>query len=65
MIVFLAGNFPMMQVPEKEREMKKALLERGYDYNRLVSAWYAKGAESVIKICRERQAEDTMDGIVS
>lgn len=53
MIVWLAGNFPMMQTPEKERRMKEALLKRGYDYNRLVSAWYDKGAENVIKICRE------------
>lgn len=50
---YLAGNFPMMVYPALERKMKDELQERGYDYNRLISAWYENGARTVISVCKE------------
>lgn len=55
MKLFLAGNFPLMSKPEEERRMKDYVSERGFDYNRLVSFFYDKGAENVLGIKEEVQ----------
>jgi hypothetical protein len=51
MILYLAGNFPVMNDLEKEREMRRYVLKKGYPtYNRLVSFYHKKGAENVLTL---------------
>ena len=53
MIIFMAGNFPLMLKPEEERKMRDAILEMGRDYNRLLSFYYKQGALNVLEIKEE------------
>lgn len=56
MIIYLAGNFPMMCVPAEERKLKKMVEkhdERGHF--RLVSFFFSKETDNLLKIKREEK----------
>jgi hypothetical protein len=50
MILYLAGNFPQLSHIRKERAFVENLHKAGFDYNRLVSFYYQKEAEVVLRI---------------
>jgi hypothetical protein len=53
MKMYLAGNFPQMANPELEEEMMEKILEEGWQYTRLISFFYEKGAETVLNLKRK------------
>ena len=57
MIIFMAGNFPLMGNIEEERAMKDRVFSYERDYNRLLSFFYPKGACNVLQIKEEVENE--------
>lgn len=55
MKLFLAGNFPLMSDPAKEREMRDYVFDKKAPYNRLASFFYEKGAKNVWSIRKETE----------
>jgi len=53
MKLYLAGNFPVMKDPEKEREFRDAALLLTDSWNRLLSYYYPKDIQTVIDMRRE------------
>ena len=53
----MAGNFPVMNDIEKEREMREFVFKKGYpSYNRLASFYHRKGARNVIEVGKESKS---------
>lgn len=55
MKIYLAGNFPQLSSPPKEKAMMEEILNMGYDYNRLVTFFYPKYMMTVINLVQETQ----------
>jgi hypothetical protein len=53
MIIYMAGNFPLMNNINEERKMKDFVHFLNKDYNRLLSFYYKKGSKNVLKIKQE------------
>jgi hypothetical protein len=53
MKLYLAGNFPVMKDPEKEREFRDEALLLAPTWNRLLSYYYPKDIQTVIDMRRE------------
>ena len=53
MVLYLAGNFPLLNDIDKEREFMKRIVAKGREYNRLVSFYYPVTVKNVLQIKRE------------
>ena len=53
MIIYMAGNFPLMNNIDEERDMKNLVFHLRRDYNRLLSFYYPNGAKNVLGIRKE------------
>ena len=56
MKLYFAGNFPMMKDPEKEKSTRDKILSLYPKYRRLVSFFFKKDAENLIRIKDESQS---------
>jgi len=54
MILYLAGNFPLLNNIKKEREFMDKLLSQGRPYHRLVSFYYPKTCKNVLQLKEEK-----------
>ena len=57
MVIFLSGNFPQLSKIEKERDMAKFCEEKGLGYHRLMTFFYQKDCETILKVGREIKEE--------
>jgi hypothetical protein len=53
MILYLSGNFPQLSDIKKERAMAKRLKSMGIDYHRLLTFYYKKDCETILKVAKE------------
>jgi len=53
MIIYFAGNFPVMKNPELEKQFRDRLLETQSVYPRLISYYYQKDIKNLIDIKKE------------
>lgn len=53
MKLYLAGNFPVMKDPEKEREFREVALGVTDEYKRLLSYYYQDDIQNLINMRRE------------
>ena len=49
-ILYIAGNFPLLNNPKKEKHFKETLISKGRPYHRLVSFYYPKTCKTVLDI---------------
>lgn len=61
MRLFLAGNFPQMSDPEREKFMMNNVLSEYDSYDRLVSFYYEKGARNVIGVVKNADKDECKD----
>ena len=53
MVLYLAGNFPLLNDINKEREFMRSIHNRGKPYHRLVSYFYPRTCQTVLQLKRE------------
>mgnify|MGYP001003138841 CR=1 FL=1 len=53
MILYLAGNFTLLNNVNREREFKKSIEKRGKEYHRLVTFFYPKNVDTILQIAKE------------
>jgi len=53
MVLFLAGNFPLLNDLDKERDFMNKIHAQGKGYHRLVSFYYPKTVETVLTLKKE------------
>ena len=56
-ILYIAGNFPLLNNPKREKHFKETLISKRRPYHRLVSFYYPKTCNTVIAI-KEGKAID-------
>ncbi len=49
-ILYIAGNFPLLNNPKREKHFKEVLISKGRPYHRLVSFYYPKTCKTVLDI---------------
>ena len=57
MILYFAGNFPLMKSPKDEKALMNMSMERVGYYNRLGSFYFLDGVETLLKINKEIEDE--------
>lgn len=58
MKIYLAGNFPQLSSPPKEKAMMEEIIAMGYEYNRLITFYYPKYMMTVINLVKEGGQND-------
>ena len=53
MVLYLAGNFPLLNDINKEREFMRSIHNRQKSYHRLVSYFYPKTVDTVLQLKKE------------
>ena len=53
MIIYFAGNFPVMKNPELEKKFRDRVLDTEAIYPRLISYYYLKDIQNLIDIKKE------------
>ena len=61
MKLYLAGNFPVMKDPVKEREFRQVALGVTDEYRRLLSYYYPDDIKNLIDMRREEINNDSID----
>jgi hypothetical protein len=61
MRLYLAGSFPHLTSFKKEKSLKECIESQGRTYNRLVSFYYPKTVETVLKVREEHGKKNGED----
>ena len=60
MILFLSGNFPQLSKIEKELEMAKHNEETACGYHRLMTFYYIKDCDTILKVANKIKPKITL-----
>jgi hypothetical protein len=53
LILYLAGNFTLLNNVDRERKFKESIEKRGKEYHRLVTFFYPRNVKTAITIVKE------------